>query len=43
MTKVKLIVLSSLLYLLTTLAFAQMAKSSTDVANWDTWIADLVI
>jgi len=42
MTKAKIVVLSTLLYLLTSLAFAQMAMNgmSSNAAAWDTWIAD---
>ncbi len=40
LTKVRLIVLSTLLYLLVSCVFAQMAKPSASAATWDTWIAD---
>ena len=40
MTKLRLIALSTLLYLLMSCAFAQMTNPSSSVASWDTWIAD---
>ena len=40
MLKVKFTALTVLLYAICTIALAQMADHSSDVASWDTWIAD---